>query len=250
MLYMINFKSRNSAIRQADRITRSVCSIYPHVSVSKSNINIERIVKKNSNNQNKCYKLLNLQLKNSMKIDKLRYRGGFGLEQFKIIIENLKKHKIGNCYEETVLAQIIGKINGIKNIYPASIYFTKNASGVNMEFDHAVAIITDKPFEKGYKYPFKNRDAIIIDPWLGITEFAGEYFNRLRTQFAKIFPNKISDNTPLLKCISRDSKSIAEFNTRRRQCFKPEFFLKLHDEEVLSESDAEKLKKEFPELML
>ncbi len=246
---MINFRSKNSAIRQADRITRTVNSVYPHISESKSKLNIDKFISKNTENEKRNYTLSKLKLKNSMKLDNLRNRGGYGFEQFRIIIENLKKHKIGNCYEESVLAQIIGKINGIKNIYPASVYYTKSPFEKSIKFYHAVAIITDKPFAKDYKYQFKNKDAIIVDPWLGITEFAREYFNRLITQFAKEFPNKISDNTNLLKCISRDSKSIEEFNTKRRQCFKPEFFLTLHDDEVLSEADAEKLKQEFPELI-
>ena len=247
---MINFKGRNCAIQQADRITRSVHSIYPHVSESMTRINIENYILKHSENQKQNYMLSGLKLKNSIKIDTLRFRGGFGLEQFKIIIENLKKHRFGNCYEESVLAQIIGKINGQKNIYPASIYYTKNSSGMNIEFDHAVAIITDKPFEKNYKYEFKNKDAIVIDPWIGITQFAGEYFKSLRTQFNKLFTNKISDNDYLFKHIAQTSNNIKEFNLKRKECFKPKFYFKLHDDEILSQNDAEELKKEYPELIL
>lgn len=221
---MITFKSRNNAIKQADRITRSISSIYPHISESRTNISIERLVKKHSDNKRKCYQLSNLMFKNSTKLDKLRYRGGFGLEQFRIIISNLKEHKIGNCYEETVLAQIIGKLSGLKNIYPASIYYKQISTNLKKEFDHAVAVITYKPFEKDHKYQFKNKDAIILDPWLGITEFAGDYFTRLKTQFNNMFSHKVQDAK--------------------------EFYLKLHDEEVLPEDDINILKKEYPELIL
>lgn len=221
---MISFKSRNSAIRQADRITRCVSSIYPHISESRLNISIDRLIKQNSENQKKCYQLSGLKFKNSTKLDNLRYRGGFGIEQFRIVISNLKEHKIGNCYEESVLAHIIGKINGLKNIYPASIYYKQKSTNLKKEFDHAVAIITDKPFEKDHRYQFKNKDAIIVDPWLGITEFASDYFTRLKTQFKGMFSNKVQDSK--------------------------EFYLKLHEEEVLPEEGIKVLKKEYPELVL
>lgn len=247
---MINFKSRNVSIRNADRITRHVNSVYPHLSESKSRIFINQMIQKHSSNQKKCLDLSRLRLNYESKMDNLRFRGGYGIEQFRIIIDNLKNHKLGNCYESAILAQIIGKINGLKNIYPAKMFFTKNDSKINMQFDHAIALITDKPFENGYKYQFKNKDAIIIDPWLGITEFAGEYINKLRTQFCKYFPMQIADDSSKMNSLAFDSKNIEEFNQARKKCFKHEFYFKLHDDEVLSQDEAKILSDEFPELII
>lgn len=246
---MITFEGRQSIIRKADRITRKTNSVYPHLSESKKRIFINQVIQKNSFNQKMCNDLSKLKYKYETKLDNLRFRGGYGIEQFRIIIDNLKNHRIGNCYESAILAQIIGKINGVKNIYPAQIYFTKNSSKVNMQFDHAVAVLTDKPFEKDYKYQFKNKEAIVIDPWLGITDFAGEYFNKLRTQFSKIFPIQLSDDSRKMRLIALESSNLEEFHKKRKECFKPEFYLKLHDDEVLSEEDALILKKDYPELI-
>ncbi len=245
---MITFQSRNKAIRDADRITRAVNSIYPHISESKIKKSVEhqQAIKYPDNI---CYKLGNFRLKKSMKLDNLRYKQGDGTDLFRDIINMLKQHKIGNCYESAVVAQIIGKVNGINNIYPAKIFYNKEKSGYQTQLDHVVAIITDKSFEpKGY-YNFKNKDAIIVDPWLGVTEYAGDYINKLRTDFANIFSG-ISDLKYTFKFLKSITHNIEEFKEKRKYMFKPDFTFKLHTEELLSVQDAEILKKEYPELIL
>ena len=245
---MISFQSRNSAIRQADRITRSVNSIYPHISESKTKKMAEH--QQFLNYPDKiCYKLGNLKLKNSIKIDTLRYKHREGIDLFRDIIDMLKNHKIGNCYESAVVAEIIGKINGIKNIYPSKIFFNKNSSGYQTQLDHVVAIITDNSFMPDRYYSFKNKDAIIIDPWLGITEFAGDYINKLRTNFVNIFSG-IPDYKDTSKFLKRTTNNIEEFKKTQKYMFKPDFSFKLHVNEVLSIEDANTLKNEYPELVI
>lgn len=249
-LGMISFKGRNISIINADRITRHVNSVYPHLSESKSILSINHGMNKYAGKQTKTYGLANLKLRLMSKMDNFRYRGGFGFEQFKIIIDNFKNHHLGNCYESAILAQIIGKINGQKNIYPAQLYFTKDSSEKKIQFDHAVAVIIDKAFDKNYKYQFKNKDAIIVDPWLGVTEFAGEYINKLRTLYFKMFPGQLSDYSNKMEILASESKTIEEFNQKRKEIFKPKFYFELHDKEVLSMDDAQILSKEFPELII
>jgi len=245
---MISFKSRNQAIRQADRITRFTNSVYPHVSESK--------IKKSVEHQQAikypddiCYKLGNFKLKKSMELDNLRYKHGQGIDLFRDIINMLKQHKIGNCYESAVIAQIIGKINGINNIYPSKIFFNKNKSGYQTQLDHVVAIITDKPFKPEGYYNFRNKDAIIVDPWLGVTEYVGDYINKLRTNFVNIFP-AIPDSKISFKILKNITNTLEEFKKERKYVFKPDFSFKLHTDELLSLQDAESLKKEFPELII
>lgn len=245
---MISFKSRNEAIRNADRITRAVNSIYPHISESKSRINI-RHFQEIHYPLPICYKFGNLNLKNSNKIDYLRYRSGEGIDAFKNIIDMLKNKKIGNCYEEAILAQIIGKINGIKNIYPAKIFFNKNSSGCQTQLDHVVSIITEKPFKKGYKYNFKNKDAIVIDSWLGITEYIGDYIRRIKTNFIDLFSN-IPDFKYSLKGLAERAENINQFRQERKKIFKPDFSFMLHDDDVLPEHYVKILKEEYPELII
>ena len=247
---MINFINRN-ALKNADRITRYASSVYPHISESKSTIVINNALTKKELNTKERYRLLNLKNRYKLKMDKLRYRGGYGFEQFQIIIDCLKNSKLGNCYESSILAEIIGKINGLKNIFSAQVFYTKNTDNINMRFDHGVAVITDKTFEKDIKYTFKNKDAIIIYPWLGITDFAGEYINKIRTVFSNMFPKQLEDYSKCLENIAKDSKNIKEFNKKRKsECYKPQFFFQLHEHENLPIEMTEKLSEEFPELIL
>ena len=160
---MITFQSRNSAIVKADRITRSVNSVYPHISESKARKAVGYHLQYTVTDTKTGYKLSNLMLKNSNKIDNLRCRSGMGIDLFENIIDMLKNKKIGNCYEKSMLCQIIGKINGIKNIYPAKIYCTRNSSGATVQLDHVVAVITDIPLGACRKYSYKNKDAVILD---------------------------------------------------------------------------------------
>ena len=247
MVNMITFKSRSQAIKNADRITRAVNSVYPHVSESRSRRKINHFQTKLYPDK-VCYKFSNLSWRNSVKLDKLRYRSGEGIDLFKNIIDMLKNNKIGNCYENSVMAQIIGKINGIKNIYPSKIFFNKNSSGHQIQLDHVVAIITDKPFDKGYKYNFKQKDAIVVDPWLGITEYAGDYLKRLKNEFVDIFPS-IPNFKYTLKNLEKTSENIEQFNKERRRVFNPDFSFMLHHDEVLPDEYVPKLKEEFPELV-
>jgi len=245
---MISFKSRCEAIRKADRITRKVNSIYPHISESRNRINIKHFQEKYYPLPI-CYKLSNLNLKNSNKLDSLRYRNGEGIDSFRNIIDMLKNNKIGNCYEESILAQIIGKINGIENIYPSKIFFNRNSSGHQVQLDHVVAIITDKPFNKGSYYNFKNKDAIVVDPWLNITDYVGDYICKLRTNFVNIFPN-IPDMKYTINNLPKITKNIKEFNIERKKIFKPDFSFKLHTDDLLSSEDTITLRKEYPELII
>lgn len=245
---MINFKSKNIAIKNADRITRAANSIYPHISESKNRKKISHFQTINFPNEI-CYKLSNLGWKNTVKIDKLRYRSGEGIDLFRNIIDMLKNNRIGNCYEESILAQIIGKINGINNIYPSKIFFNRNSSGCQSQLDHVVAIITDKPFKNGYKYNLKKKDAIVIDTWLGITEYIGDYIRRIKTDFIELFPG-IPDYEYSRKNIVRMSDNIDQFKQKRKKIFKPDFSFMLHDEGVITDEYVKKLKEEYPELIL
>lgn len=243
---MISFKSRNQAIKNADKITRLAHSVYPHISESRirTSVGHQLLVSKSEKNG---YKLSNMVLKNSTKIDTLRYKSGEGIDLFRNILDMLKTHKIGNCYENAVLAEIIGKINGIKNIYPVKIYFNRNSSGAKTQLDHVVTIITDINLNKNVKYDLTNKSAIVLDPWLGITEYVSEYVNKLRNDFEKIF-SKIPDDSISIRKILLTAKNPKEFHEAKKKVFKPDFSFMLHDDELLSQKDAEILKQEYPEL--
>lgn len=170
---MITFTSRQKDIRNADLITRKAHSVYPHISESR----VSAIISKD-----KVKELFWGQMS-------MEYALKFAGERLKMecdeknlyahVIEALK-NGLGNCAEEAKLAELIGKINGIKNIYSGSIFAGKGFA------KHDVAFITNEEIKPNKKYKFKKKDALIIDPWLGITEFAGNYFKIIKTNFAKL----------------------------------------------------------------
>lgn len=170
---MITFTSRQKEIRNADLITRKAHSVYPHISESR----VSAIISKD-----KVKELFWGQMS-------MEYALKFAGERLKMecdeknlyahVIEALK-NGLGNCAEEAKLAELIGKINGIKNIYSGSVFAGKGFA------KHDVAFITNEEIKPNKKYKFKKKDALIIDPWLGITEFAGNYFKIIKTNFAKL----------------------------------------------------------------
>lgn len=206
---MITFTSRHNEIRKADLITRKAHTIYPHISESR----VSAII-----SQDKVKELFWGQMS-------MEYALRFAGERLKmecneknlytLVIETLK-NGLGNCAEEAKLAELIGKINGIKNIYSGSIFAGKGFA------KHDVAFITNEEIKPNKKYKFKNKEALIIDPWLGITDFAGNYFKIIKTNFAKLL----------------------EIRGNSKPYIKPDFTSKLTEEKVKN------YRKMYPELII
>ena len=166
-------------LKTADIIQRKAKNTYAHISpyLFEQQENVM---------QNQKLKEFVLELKR--KLFDFRYIMQTSPNPQKLLIENLKRgNKLGNSGEEVDLATIIGKINGQKNIYSASV------NGL----DHAVSIITNKIVKNGQKQIMKNKDAIIIDPQLGITDYAGNYFAKLKEIMGKPYQNATKNEAGL-----------------------------------------------------
>ena len=95
--------------------------------------------------------------------------------------------KLGNCSEDAVLAELILKMNNIKNACCASLYKAEPGAKIDewQDADHAVCVFN----KDGSVFDDKITDqTIIIDPWVGKAGFAkdmeryyrevmGDYFN-------------------------------------------------------------------------
>lgn len=170
---MITFESRQKVIRNADLITRKAHSLYPHVSES-------RIVSMIGEDKVKDLFWGNMSLRYALKFAAQRYNMEIDEKNlYRYVLESLQGG-LGNCFEEAKLAELIARINGQKNVYSGRIFAGKGFA------KHEVAFITDKEIKPDKKYHFKNKDALIIDPWLGVTDFAGRYFKSLTKQYAKV----------------------------------------------------------------
>lgn len=245
---MITFQGRNSVIGQADRITRSV-NIYPHVSESKTSAKISNELLFLDIGSPIARRLMDLQCKYACRLNSMQFSMTSGIELFRKIIQALKDKKIGNCYEHARMAEIIAKINGQKNIYPMRLFITKNSSGAEMPLEHVVSVITDREIKPGIRYKFKNNEAIIIDSWLGLSEYINKYIEKIEYDFKKMFPN-MPDVDFSVKMATKDAKNIKEYKKLKQTCFKPIIRFELHYDDIVTKEQAEQLKKENPELVL
>ena len=170
---MITFTSRKHSIRNADLITRKAHSVYPHISESK----ITSMIGKD---QVKDLFFGRMSLEYALKFAAERLKIEIDEKNtYQYVIESLKKG-LGNCFEESKFAELIAKINGQNNIYSGKIYVGKGFA------KHEVAFITDIKINADKFYRFKNKEAIILDPWLGITDYAENYFTRITKNYGKI----------------------------------------------------------------
>ncbi len=244
---MITFQGRQDIIKSADIIERRAHSVYPHTSLSKLRkrcIDVYNIAEHSSKPAPLFFQKIFIRT-NQLR-SALRQSNSF----FSDLIYGMQDKKVGNCFEEAALAQLIGKVNGQKNIYVGDILVEKENIEGKRKIDHAVAFITDKKIEIGKSYSFKNKDAIIIDPWLGIADFAENYFTKLKNNFCKFF-KELPDQDFLLYLIGSDSKNIKEFRKgRKSSCQNVDFSIRLASNFPWNKKKQNLYESFFPELVI
>ncbi len=84
------------------------------------------------------------------------------------ILNQLKFEHLGNCYENGKAAEIILKLNGVENARAVSL--KRGSSAI----DHFVCVFNRDG--SAFDGTIKNNQTIIVDPWLGKADFAGNMF--------------------------------------------------------------------------
>ena len=187
---MVTFKSRQEIIRSASTIERRAHSVYPHISPTRAVCQANSLlgIKKWEDINCKYLHEVNGNLSIlRMFIDNVRHTAS------DMAITCLKNNKVGNCGEEAILARIIGKLSGQRNIYTGNLIAISQKEKSAKPTGHAVAFITDSPVFDNCPKTFSQKEAVIIDPWLGITDVAGNYFNKLKNAFKNNFAMLDSD---------------------------------------------------------
>lgn len=189
-----DFTSRNKTIRFADDISRRVNKCYPRI--SSTLVDDFNTAKHFKDYRIKLYKRVDA-LRNDMNdcyndADTL-------IGRILAITKTVKKHRIGNCGESALLAEIIAKINGIKDCYVASL---KTSRGKNL--DHSVLFVNDK-------------NPYIIDAWLGFADFVPKAIERFQNEFRAHFNIKDNDKLVLKKLNNDDYSECLNQNFSRRQ---------------------------------
>ena len=244
---MITFKSRQLPIQYAEIIERRAHNVYPHVSSSKLNTRCKYVYTNQICTEN-IFDIL--YIKTTAKLRELRSKLRKTNTFYADLIYGLQDQKVGNCFEEACLAEFIGKLNGQKNIYVGDIYAGKENAENKRKIDHTVAFITNKKIKPGKEYYFKNKDAVIIDPWLGITDYADEYFLQLKNYFRNFF-EELPGQDLSEYLTGTDSKNAKKFREgRKNSCQRIKFNIKLAHNLDLSKNKKSLFKLFFPELVI
>jgi len=242
---MITFEGNKQALKPAKLLEAKARNIYPHISTSRlrTQIGYEGADPEFFKRIKSSYSLMRKMIKQSD-------------DYYSAIVYALSEGKVGNCTEDAMFTELLGKINGQKNIYTGSIGIERN--GESKFLDHAIAFITDQPIESGKRNYFKNKDAIVIDPWLGITDFAGNYFAKLKSTYRKIFmhsKNKIfgtfTNDKLAMELLRSEAKTPKEFNTLKKDCCpKTRLSIIPFIDSSLNQEKINELKTFFPELII
>ena len=176
----------------------------PHISTTKMNRLVEDISLKNPNVLNNYYQLSSfnwfcslreLQCKSSAKDSSIlgilswfnkkaipnmnsareyyNIPGLSNIEKLEFNLKQLLNRKMGNCQENAIAATTILTMNGVKNACVASLKHD------NSYIDHVVSVFNkDGSLFTG---EIVNNKTIIVDPWIGVTDYANNYFAKYRS---------------------------------------------------------------------
>lgn len=209
---MITFEGRQQLFKNADMIERKARVTYPHISGSKLDFRYHE-----AHHVTKlAFKPLPEFIQNiALEINKMRHRLSSSLYYHVDLVKEIKNTKVGNCFEDAMLTELIGHINGQSNIHMGNIFVKKQNSRGQKNIGHSVAFITDKNISIDGDYILKNKEAVIIDPWLNIVDFAGNYFTKIRNQYKNYFEN-LPNQDFLEYLIGADSKNVKEFREYKK----------------------------------
>ena len=243
---MITFQGRQDVLKSAKILESRARNTYPHISTSKIRKHIGYDI------PDPAY-FVQLKEDYSNMLKMIRESGDY----YSSLIYTLSDGKMGNCTEDAMFTELLGKINGQKNIYTGCIGLKKDG-GKTGYINHVVAFITDEPVTAGKEYFLKNKEAVIIDPWLAITDFASGYFTKLKTVFRKVFSQEknprfvtFSNDKLATELLKMESKTPQEYKSKRKYYLpKDELCLIPFIDHSLNSEKLATLKMFFPELTI
>ena len=137
-------------------------------------------------------------------------------------LKMLEVYKQGNCFENAKIAELILKMNGIKNAY--TVFLKKN----NHYIDHNFCLFNK---DNGLNYQAKDNNTFTIDPWDKKTIIIDPWCNK-----ADFIDNMM---------IFYENRMKNHFNIDRKQ----NLTFEIHDIINLSEKDLGELREKFPQFV-
>ncbi len=196
----ITFTARCSQIRDAQWVCQKVRS-FPHISSTYWGAHLEKLEEQNPEIYNrfinqssinryipkdpnalKIVKIFSWHKNLVRKINRARDEWNIGGENSYRKVNNIlgqfKYEKLGNCGEDAYLAASILRMNGVENACVTRMKIDSNWQ------DHVVCLFN----KDGSSFDGKNlKKAIVIDPWLGIADFASNMSVKYKNLFQEMF---------------------------------------------------------------
>jgi len=217
-----SFSARSPKLREADKICRLINAEFPAISGTKF---AEFDTAQNNQQMLTAINAINEKLYHNIRIPFDRSYSQWGpLQGIVDLITLVKEFRIANCGEFAKLCAAICNINGIEVVQPGLTLVTKDNRLTAKNIDHAVIMF--KPKKNIMLKRMRDlKDAIIIDPWLGIVDFAPNIEQKFKSEYAKFF--KIPENCDIaLTTWTADRiKYNEEISAKLKKLF-PQFIIK------------------------
>ena len=192
----VNFTSRCPKLRRAQWVCHKVKSEFPHLSSTKITPSIDRLEDKfpqaadkfmyynpqagrfisfDSPQEKRVISILHwfrmfIRDLNAQRMFRAANNTDFG--SMYAIISQLKFAKVGNCFENAKLSELILKLNGIDNACIGKIKVGEHP------IDHVVCLFN----KDGSDFTGNvNKNTIIVDSWLGDADFADNMLGKYRS---------------------------------------------------------------------
>ena len=107
---MITFEGKPQILKSAEMLERNAKNLYPHISTSRIKTRLDL---------NKPLPAFYAKLADNIILSRQMIRESKDL--YSSVLFALQEFKIGNCTEEAIFAEILGKVNGQNNIYSGCV---------------------------------------------------------------------------------------------------------------------------------
>lgn len=210
-----SFNAKSSVLKDADWVCRSVNKNFPALSNTWLNYNLHiKQTNKIHSISSIGEKIYNTRCNNNSELIPVKF--------LKKLLDQIRNDKVGNCYEKSTIAELILKVNGVKNC--DRINLVANDGKKNLH--HTVLLVN---FDKQNYYPSLHK-LIIIDPWCGASGYADTMLKEYASIFNGFFKLEKGENIQFVK---RNSLYLTEQDIK--------FFKKNYPELIFKSSDNHKL---------
>ncbi len=251
--YYVSFKSHSKEVRDAEQIMRKTQSTFPMVSPTRITAFYDAMHKPLTTQiKDKVTKMQDEIYKMRTEADSKKKLAEYADNSYRVHIEDIKKNRIGNCYESAIMTAAALCANGydsdVASLYVIHNFIDKKTGEVEYKeggfLDHAFAVTN-----MGRNTTDRNKQ-IILDPWVGI---CGEW-DEINSKYHALFSNDCDfaqfkdDNRTEFKNYLEDEypdKNISDYEEKIGFTYRPIYIGKINRDKAKGY-----LREKFPQLIL